>query len=92
VHGRRALVIGGNDEAGTMYAAYDFLERLGFVFLLTKDILPQKNADVLLPALDERIEPAFTGAVYTLTIAIPTRPSGRWRTGSEPSIRWPRCE
>jgi hypothetical protein len=60
VQGWRALVIGGNDEAGTMYAGYDFLERLGFVFLLTKDILPQKNADVVLPALDERVEPAFS--------------------------------
>ncbi len=59
VQGRLALVIGGNDEAGTMYAAYDFLERLGFVFLLTKDILPEKRSDVALPALDDRVEPAF---------------------------------
>ena len=59
LEGRPALVIGGNDEAGTMYAAYDLLERLGFVFLLTKDILPEKRADVALPALDERVEPAF---------------------------------
>jgi len=57
--GRSALVMGGNDEAGTMYAAYDFLERLGFVFLLTKDILPEKRTDVPLPMLDERVEPAF---------------------------------
>ncbi|MDR3675586.1 MAG: alpha-glucuronidase family glycosyl hydrolase, partial [Acidobacteriota bacterium] len=59
VHGRPALVIGGNDEAGTMYAGYDFLERLGFVFLLTKDILPEKRAELALPSLDERVEPAF---------------------------------
>ena len=59
VRGRPALVIGGNDEAGTMYAGYDFLERLGFVFLLTKDILPEKRAEVTLPSLDERVEPAF---------------------------------
>ena len=57
--GRPALVVGGNDEAGTLYAAYDLLERLGFVFLLTKDILPQQRPDVTLPALDERVEPAF---------------------------------
>lgn len=55
--GRPALVLGGNDEAATMYAAYDFLERLGFVFLLTKDMLPQKQADVPLPSLNERVEP-----------------------------------
>jgi len=59
LEGRPALVVGGNDEAGTMYAAYDLLERLGFVFLLTKDILPEKRAEVVLPSLDERVEPAF---------------------------------
>ena len=35
--GQRTVVIGGNDEPSSMYAAYDFLHRLGFVFLLTKD-------------------------------------------------------
>ncbi|MGA3325674.1 MAG: alpha-glucuronidase family glycosyl hydrolase [Terriglobia bacterium] len=59
LQGRSALVIGGNGEGGTMYAGYDFLERLGFVFLLTKDILPEKRAEVPLPALDERVEAAF---------------------------------
>ncbi|MGO8735657.1 MAG: alpha-glucuronidase family glycosyl hydrolase [Terriglobia bacterium] len=59
LEGRPALVVGGNDAAGTMYAAYDLLERLGFVFLLTKDILPQKRVEVALPSLDERVEPAF---------------------------------
>jgi len=59
LEGCPSLVVGGNDEAGTMYAAYDLLERLGFVFLLTKDILPQKRAEVALPFLDERVEPAF---------------------------------
>jgi hypothetical protein len=57
--GSPSLVVGGNDEAGTMYAAYDLLERLGFVFLLSKDILPQKRVEVALPSLDERVEPAF---------------------------------
>jgi len=59
VQGRPALVAGGNDEAGTMYAAYDLLERLGLVFLLTMDILPEKKPDVALPALADRVEPAF---------------------------------
>ncbi len=57
--GQPALVVSGNDEAGTMYAAYDLLERLGFVFLLTKDIVPKKQSDVRMPALDERIEPSY---------------------------------
>jgi hypothetical protein len=59
IEGRSGLIIGGNDEAGTMYAGYDLLERLGFVFLLTKDILPEKQPDVALPALNDRVEPAF---------------------------------
>ena len=51
--GQPALVVSGNDEAGTMYAAYDLLERLGFVFLLTKDIVPSlvQPAPVYLHAL-----------------------------------------
>jgi hypothetical protein len=57
--GQPALVVGGNDEAGTMYAAYDLLERLGFVFLLTKDIVPARQSAVRLPSLDERVEPAY---------------------------------
>ena len=71
--GRPALVIGGNDDAATMYAAYDFLERLGFVFLLTQDILPEKRADVALPALDERVEPAFTRRGLFINIGYPSQ-------------------
>ena len=57
--GRAAVVVAGNDESGTMYAAYEFLERLGIVFQLTNDIIPQKKPDLLFPALDVRLEPAF---------------------------------
>lgn len=55
---RPALVVGGNDESGTMYAVYELLERLGVVFQLTGDILPQRKPDLPLPTLDLRIEPA----------------------------------
>ena len=44
VGSKRGLIVGGNDEASTMYAAYDLLERLGVTFLLAKDILPEKTA------------------------------------------------
>jgi hypothetical protein len=57
--GRSALVAGGNDEAATMYAAYELLERLGIVFQLTNDIIPQQKPDLPVPALDVRMEPAF---------------------------------
>jgi len=52
-----AVIVGGNDETGTMYAAYEFLERLGVVFQLTGDIIPQKKPDLAVPALDVRMEP-----------------------------------
>jgi hypothetical protein len=57
--GHPAVLVGGNDEAGTMYAAYDFLERLGIVFQLTGDIIPEQKADLALPAFDVRTEPAM---------------------------------
>jgi hypothetical protein len=56
---RPTILVGGNDEPGTMYAAYELLERLGIVFQLTNDIIPQQKPDLLLPALDVRMEPAF---------------------------------
>ncbi len=57
--GRPAVVAGGNDEAGTMYAVYDLLERLGIVFQLTNDIIPQQKPNLPLPKLDVRIEPVL---------------------------------
>jgi len=57
--GAPMLLAGGNDETGTMYAVYELLERLGIVFQITGDIQPQPKPDLVLPGLDERIEPAF---------------------------------
>jgi hypothetical protein len=66
ISGHRALVAGGNDEAATLYAAYELIERYGAVFLITGDVLPQKRPDLELLALDLRIEPAFTKrGIYT---------------------------
>jgi hypothetical protein len=42
-----------------MYAVYELLERLGIVFQLTNDIIPQRKPDLAMPALDLRMEPAF---------------------------------
>ena len=53
------LLAGGNDEAATMYAVYELLERLGIVFQLTNDIIPQPKPDLAMPALELRMEPAF---------------------------------
>jgi hypothetical protein len=57
--GAAVLLAGGNDETGTMYAAYELLERLGIVFQLTGDIIPRQQPDLALPALDVRMEPAL---------------------------------
>ena len=43
------LLAGGNDETGTMYAAYELLERLGIVFQLTNDIIPQRKPNLAIP-------------------------------------------
>jgi len=59
LEGVPVLLAGGNDEAATMYAVYELLERLGIVFQLTNDIIPQQKPDLVLPALDVRMEPAF---------------------------------
>jgi hypothetical protein len=64
--GHRALVVGGNDEAATLYAAYELIERYGAVFLITGDVLPPKRPDLELLALDVRNEPAFAKrGIYT---------------------------
>ena len=66
VAGRPALIVGGSDPASTMYAAYDFVERLGAVFLITGDVLPLKRANLPSSALDVRSEPAFAKrGIYT---------------------------
>jgi hypothetical protein len=57
--GQPAIVAGGNDEASTMYAAYELLERLGVAFQLTGDIIPQRRPDLKLPAAAVRMEPAL---------------------------------
>jgi hypothetical protein len=59
LEGRPALFAGGSDERGTMYAVYELLERLGIVFQLTNDIIPERKPDLALPSLDVRMEPAF---------------------------------
>lgn len=57
---RPALVVGGNDEAGTLYGAYDWLERQGIVFQITDDIIPNYRASLPLNHLNVRSEPSFS--------------------------------
>jgi hypothetical protein len=59
LEGGPVLLAGGNDDSGTMYAVYELLERLGMVFQLTGDVIPQQKPDLVMPACDVRIEPVF---------------------------------
>ncbi len=71
--GRDVLLAGGNDEAATMYAAYDLVERLGVTFLLTKDILPERTADLKVPALPGRVETPFPRRGFFISNIYPNR-------------------
>lgn len=57
IDGRPALLAAGADDAGTLYAVYGLLERLGIVFQPTQDIVPQARPDLPMPEMDERSEP-----------------------------------
>lgn len=70
---KQGLIVGGNDEASTMYAAYDLLERLGITFLLAKDILPEKTADLKLPAANVRAETPFPRRGLLISNIYPNR-------------------
>lgn len=59
VKGTPALIIGGNDEAGTMYGAYDWLERQGIVFQLSGDILPEQTSTLSTAGFSVRAETPF---------------------------------
>jgi len=53
------LVVAGHDERGVMYAAYELLERLGIVFLISGDILPEPREVLEVPPMSVRKEPAI---------------------------------
>jgi hypothetical protein len=57
--GTSQLVVAGNDERGVMYAAYELLERLGIVFQLTGDILPEPRGVLEVAPMSVRMEPAI---------------------------------
>jgi hypothetical protein len=79
LEGPRVLVVGGNEEAATMCAAYDLLVRHGAVFLLTGEILPEKKADLKLRGFDVRSDPAFRRRGLLITFNYPRCRSCRWR-------------
>ena len=71
--GQSCLIMGGNDEASTMYAAYNLLERLGITFLLGRDLLPEKTPDLSLPALNIKAETPFPRRGLLISNIYPSR-------------------
>jgi hypothetical protein len=52
------LILGGSPRA-TMWGVYEFVERCGVRYLLTGDVLPEKQLAFSLPEIDRTFEPAF---------------------------------
>jgi len=70
---QNSLIVGGNDEASTMYAVYDLVERLGVTFLLVKDILPEPTPNLALQPLQVRSETPFSRRGLYISSMYPNR-------------------
>ena len=57
--GRAVLLIGG-DDAGVLYGAYHFVERLGVGFSLSGDSIPDAKIAAVLPELSDTGKPLFS--------------------------------
>lgn len=56
---KKQVWIVGGDDAGTLYGAYRFAERLGVRFYLHGDVIPDQRIALQLPDLDETGKPLF---------------------------------
>jgi hypothetical protein len=59
VGGRRVWWIIGGDEAGTLYGAYRFAEKLGISFALNEDVVPDEPITGKWPDMNETGKPRF---------------------------------
>ena len=57
--GHKIMLIVGGDGMGTLYGAYRFAEALGVRFYLHGDVVPDNQATLGLPYIDERGAPLF---------------------------------
>jgi len=64
--GHPAVIVGGNDDVSAMYAAYELIERLGVTFTLTGGAVPAVRSDLSVPAMDIRMDPAFSRRGFLL--------------------------
>jgi hypothetical protein len=71
--GHPALVVGGNDEPGTVYGAYDWLERQGIVFQISHDVIPNHRDSLPLNRLNVRSEPSFNQRGFLIVSVYATR-------------------
>ncbi|MEN6605526.1 MAG: alpha-glucuronidase family glycosyl hydrolase, partial [Bryobacteraceae bacterium] len=70
------LVAAGNDDAATLYAVYDIIERFGATFVITKDILPEPVRDLRAPDVQLKIETPFPRRGLLISNIYPNR--GIW--------------
>ncbi len=70
------LIAGGNDDAATLYAVYDLLERLGVTFLITKDVLPEPARELRVADLQLKVETPFPRRGLFISNIYPNR--GIW--------------
>jgi len=59
IHFKPVLLVIGGDASGTLYGAYRLAEHWGVRFYLHGDVVPDKQAALDFPALDERAKPLF---------------------------------
>ncbi len=88
IEGHPALVMSG-DEAGTLYAVYEWLEQQGIVFLLNDDIIPEPMASLPLKPLDLRSGSPFRRRGYGLASCFEHRSIWSYPDLVKSSIRWP---
>ena len=89
----RTLLIAGGDDAGTLYGAYRFAERLGVRFYLHGDVVPDDQNPAGAPApRRDRQAACSTFAASSPSTTSPKAPTGGTRTITCPtSPSCPRC-
>ena len=57
--GAKSVLIAGGDDAGVLYGAYAFVEKLGVRFYLHGDVVPDEKIPFAIPELNETGRPLF---------------------------------
>jgi len=73
-----ALLIAGSDSAGTLYGAYEVLERLGVTFRLTGTIVPARRPNLTIGPLELRKEPALRRRGFLHTVCFDNASAFSW--------------